>query len=143
MKLTNQSSKVLLINTKTRIIFVYNNSRNDVNLTKFLILSRKQIFLIQYIKTISLGCIKILSLSQKIIIALNIFERVADYLIFKQLSRQVEQTLQPIVSTFITVSFILKVTHVALLLCWSFKSPLKMTISMYCIICGSNKYMDN
>ena len=64
----------------------------------------------------------------------------SDFLLRKQVSIMLE-SLTAIIAL-ITVSWMLKESHVALLPCLSLKEPLKMTISMYYMIYQSDTYMD-
>ena len=82
----------------------------------------------------SLGYIPTLSLYWKIIIALQIFKRVEEYLGGSLLRTQVSQIIQLLYSMLITVPCILKAMHVALLLYLSLKSLLTTIIYVYYMV---------
>ena len=79
------------------------------------------------------------------IISLYLFKRLADNMSGFPLSKQGSIMIQELTSVIelITVSWMLKAVHVAVLLYLALKSPLKMAISMYYMFYKRDKYTDN
>ena len=94
---------------------------------------------------ISHGWISTLSLSWKIIIPLYLFNRVSYDMSGLSLSKKVAQLLQSLYSMIVLIklSLVLKSMHLALFSYLSFKAPLTMTRSTYCMIYQNDTYTNS